>query len=367
MPPRVANRRRQSLRDVFRTMVSRAIEWPADALLIAGDLFELERVTRDTVAFLRAEFERMRPIPVILAPGNHDPFIAASPYATDTWPDNVHIFTRPQWNSVVLNGGALVVHGFAFDGYDVSSNPFGQLEVPEDGAVHVALAHGTERAQQPPDGKSYAPFDAQTAAPRGLAYFALGHFHRVTEIAGALPCPMWYCGAPEGHGFDEMGPHHYLEVEIDGGGTSVKPVPAANVIYTEYTVDCSGFATAQQLVEALRGLATSGTGPEVARVWLTGLCASSIASELAPVYDAVAANFEHLLLIDETLPDEDYEELAQETTTLGALMSRLNSEIRDTPDAARRQALERARQVGLAAYRDQRLPVAGIEGKGDRP
>ena len=34
------NRRRQSLRDVFSAILRRAKEWPADAVLIAGDLFE---------------------------------------------------------------------------------------------------------------------------------------------------------------------------------------------------------------------------------------------------------------------------------------------------------------------------------------
>jgi len=35
-PPGFGNRRRQSLRDVFHTIIRRAGEWPADVLLIAG-------------------------------------------------------------------------------------------------------------------------------------------------------------------------------------------------------------------------------------------------------------------------------------------------------------------------------------------
>ena len=186
MPARVANRRRQSIRDVFRGIVQRTRDWPADALLLSGDLFDQERVTRDTIAFLLSELASLGSIPVIIAPGNHDPYIAGSPYATEAWPENVHIFSKPSWTTLSLYEGRLCVHGFAFDGYDISSNPFGalQIEGPQ-GALHVAVAHGSERGHQPPEGKSYAPFDAAAMAHPLLKYVALGHFHRVTEIAGA--------------------------------------------------------------------------------------------------------------------------------------------------------------------------------------
>jgi len=141
MPAAFGNRRRQSLRDVFRSIVSRAGEWPADALLIAGDLFEQERVTKDTVAFLIGEFWSIAHVPVFIAPGNHDPYTPDSPYACEEWPENVHVFDQPVWQACSLADRPLVVHGFAFDGPDISSSPFGKLAVPDDGRVHVAVAH----------------------------------------------------------------------------------------------------------------------------------------------------------------------------------------------------------------------------------
>src|SRR6185436_20063981 len=109
LPAGFGNRRRQSLRDVFRRVVRRAGEWPADALLIAGDLFEADRVSRDTIAFLVSEFRAIPQVPVFIAPGNHDPFTPASPYATEQWPKNVTIFRSASWESVPVHGGALTV------------------------------------------------------------------------------------------------------------------------------------------------------------------------------------------------------------------------------------------------------------------
>lgn len=367
MPARVANRRRQSIRDVFHGIVERAREWSADALLISGDLFEQERVTRDTVAFLLAELASLGSIPVVIAPGNHDPYISGSPYKTETWPENVHIFSRPSWSTLSLCEGRLRVHGFAFDGYDISENPYGTLGIEENDALHIAVAHGSERGHQPPDGKSYAPFDAADLAHPLLKYVALGHFHRVTEIDGAPATAMWYPGMPEGQGFDESGPRHYLEVEIENDAVAVKPVVSSRVIFAAYELDCSTFASAQEVVDRIRAWASAESLPQVARVTLKGSCRPSILNELPGIYDAASGDFEHLLLLNETAPIEDYEDLARETSTLGVFISRLNDEIRDAPDPQRRRLLERAREVGLAAHRDQKPAILGLDTGGERP
>jgi len=264
----------------------------------------------------------------------------------------------------VLKGGELAVHGFAFDGYEISSNPFGALEIPEDEALHVAVAHGTEREHQPPDGESYAPFDAADAAAPGLVYLALGHFHRMTEVGGDLPTRMYYSGAPEAHGFGQTGPRHYLEVEIEDGDVQVTPVACSQVVYATHDVDCREMAASQELVDAIRGCAGAGDGAQIARITLKGPCEPSIVAELPAVYDAVASEFEYVQLVDETEPVEDYEELAAEPTGLGAFIARVNQEAADAPDAERRALLERAREVGLAAYRRQKVPIRGLDFEG---
>lgn len=364
-PAAYANRRRQSLRDVFHSIITRAGQWPAEALLISGDLFDLERVTRDTIAFLRAEFESLRPIPVIIAPGNHDPFVASSPYVTESWPDNVFIFSKPEWTSRVFFEDRLVVHGFAFDGYDISKNPFGTLEIDGDNALHVAVAHGSERGHQPPDGKLYAPFDASDAAVPGLAYMALGHFHSVTQIEGDFDTCIYYSGAPEGHDFSECGPHHFLEVEIGDDKPVVRAVPSSRVVYASHAIECDGLATSQDIIEAVRAFAADGARQHgvriIARIAFTGVCPSSIMSELSSISDAVSSEFEHLVLLDQTRSPDDYEELAKEASTLGVFVRRMNSEIQDEPDPGRQRVLERAREVGLAAYRDERLAIRGLD------
>ena len=58
-------------RRVFRRIVDRALTDTVDLLLIAGDLFDHNRVPDETVEFARTELDRLRQ-PVIILPGNHD-------------------------------------------------------------------------------------------------------------------------------------------------------------------------------------------------------------------------------------------------------------------------------------------------------
>ncbi len=363
-PAGFGHRRRQCLREVFAAIVQRAAEWPADALLIAGDLFDLDRVSRDTVAFLRECMERIRPVPVFIAAGNHDPGVPGSPYLTEVWPPNVHLFRTPEWTSHALEDVPLTVHGFGFDGPDVSVNPFGSLSIPEDGRIHIAVAHGSERGHQPPGKDAYAPFDADTAAAPGLKYLALGHFHSVTEVPNAAGVCMYYSGAPEGHDFTACGVRHYLEVEIpEAGEVRVTPVPSSRALYVVETLDCTPFTNSSQLVDALRNFRREERFDYIARVTLKGTMAPAIQSVLHSVREVLAEEFLFLDLLDETLPAEDYEELALASTTLGAFVRRINQEIHDAPDRSVRSMLERARQVGVNAYRGREVPLYGMEGE----
>ena len=369
MPASFGNRRRQCLRDVLATILQRAAAWPADAVLIAGDLFDHERVTPDTTAFMRSAFERIRPVPVFIAPGNHDPYVPGSPYVTERWPDNVIIFDAPAWRAYALPDAPLTVHGFGFDGFDLSANPFGALHPPADGRAHVAVTHGSERGRQPPGKTAYAPFDAADAADPNLHYLALGHFHRVTPITGPFTTAMYYSGAPEGHGFDETGALHYLEVEIDPPQDGppvvrVTPVCAARAVYEVHEIECDEHSHSQQVIDAIRNLPAPEARERIARIVLKGSCPPALQNALPEVYDAVAEQFAFLDLVDETHPVEDYEALAATGTTLGIFIQRISREIADAPDARTRAMLERARLAGLNAYRGREMPIRGLERDG---
>lgn len=89
-----ARQRRQESRDLARRMVEYANDHDVQLMLLSGDLFDSDSVYGQTAEELAAAFGAFRG-EIVIAPGNHDCYTAASPYARTLWPENVHIFTAP--------------------------------------------------------------------------------------------------------------------------------------------------------------------------------------------------------------------------------------------------------------------------------
>jgi DNA repair exonuclease SbcCD nuclease subunit len=361
MGPAEGSRRRQSLRDMLHRILQRAVEWPAHAVLISGDLFEHDRITRDTITFLRAEFEAAAPVPIFIAPGNRDPFVPGSPYATEVWPENVTIFSSPKWTAKALKNSALTVHGVGFDGPEPSVNPFGKLEVPVDDRIHVAIAHGAEKSATPLGKSLCAPFNAGVLSIPNLAYVALGHVHAMRLFEGEHGTRVQYSGSPEGLGFSDTGMRHYLEVEIDAQGAHVRPVACSKATYSAHTIDCTGFSSTQEIVDAVRALPHEGAQTRIAQVTLTGIGRPEWRYELDAMRARLADDFEAVALVDAMRLPDDFEALARDCTSMGAFVARLNAELVDTTDLNRRRVLERARELGLSAFRTAALPAVAPE------
>ena len=71
-----------------------------DLVLLSGDLFD-GAYTQESFRVVYNALADMA-VPVFIAPGNHDFCAQSSPYLTETWPENVHIFAQPMMESVVI-------------------------------------------------------------------------------------------------------------------------------------------------------------------------------------------------------------------------------------------------------------------------
>jgi DNA repair protein SbcD/Mre11 len=265
MEPRGARRRRQALRDTLLRIVDLAIAERADALLCGGDLYEQERFTPDTGKFLRSTFERLHPMPVLLAPGNHDWWGEESLYRRVDWSPNVHVFERVRLRPFELADG-LTVWGGAHQAPANTDNFLTRFTVDRSG-VNVALFHGSERVwftQQDQPKQPHAPFDAFEIEQAGLHHAFLGHFHRPknTEL-------FTYPGNPAPLSFGEDGLRGAVVATIGPDGTIDRRTRAvAATLVHDLTVDVSGCASQQDVRDAIRAQLTGLSGS--ARVTLKG-------------------------------------------------------------------------------------------------
>ena len=105
LAPEQAAQRRAEQRDMLRRLAEECERRNCQILLLAGDLFDSDRVYRETTDLLRQTLQDLN-ARVFIAPGNHDPYTPRSPYATLSWPDNVHIFRSRSVQAVRLPGSA---------------------------------------------------------------------------------------------------------------------------------------------------------------------------------------------------------------------------------------------------------------------
>ena len=216
-PPEVSRRRRQNRRETLKALVTLAADERVDAILSAGDLFEHDRVTPDTVAFLQATFASVD-IPIFLAPGNHDWYGPTSPYVLAEWSPNVHVFTADRFEARELAPG-WTLWGAAHRAPANTDDFFAGFRTAGAG-VHLALAHASERngllAQE--GGKQpHAPFDAAELAETGLTHAFLGHYH-VARDAERFTYP----GNPDPLEFGESGERGAVLATVAADGTVLR-------------------------------------------------------------------------------------------------------------------------------------------------
>lgn len=212
--------------DAIRTIGKIAVEEQAEFVVVAGDVFETNRVATRTV---RRAFEAMDSItvPVFLLPGNHDPLDAGSVFRSPTFAREkpAHVTVLESTQPIEVRPGVEVL-GAPW----TSKRPLNDLvgAVCEElesrpGLTRILVGHGAvDDVIALPNPALISSAEAEAALDDGrIAYLALGDRHSTTEVGRTGR--MWYSGSPEPTDYDEDDPGHVLLVELGDGTCTVTP------------------------------------------------------------------------------------------------------------------------------------------------
>ncbi len=230
LPDELAADLRESVREGVRNAFALVRQEGLELVLLPGDLYETDGL--DPAAQLRFVYEQaaaVAPVPVVIAPGNHDPFAPDSPYAVEPRPENVQLFSSPQFAVLETRAGAVVGRAFtageAGRSLDWTSAPF---PAPAPGllCLHASLMHaGDNRIHR----FTVVPTTLDNLLKSGYNYAALGHFHNKQDwpTKGSARMLAAYAGCPQGLGWDEPGLKGCLVGELAEGGANLRFVPLA--------------------------------------------------------------------------------------------------------------------------------------------
>ena len=312
--PDVGRNRRRMLRETLRRIARLADELRVEALCCGGDLYEHERFSPDTGAFLRVTFSELAPMPVLIAPGNHDWHGSASLYEQVDWSENVHVFSEDRLTPVCITDG-LTIWGAAHRAPASTANFLEGFHV-ERGGVHLALFHGSEQASfafQEQDKVPHAPFRADQVPAAGLHHAMLGHFH--IPVDGKWHT---YPGNPDPLEFGEEGERGaVLVIVAEGGSVSRVRHRVALSTVSDVSVNLDGVTHTEQVFDRVRRAVAPLEG--YVRVTLTGEVDPDVdlrPEDIKP--ETVAAHLEGIAVRLGTLSIAyDIEELAAEHTVRG--------------------------------------------------
>lgn len=340
---------RQRQRDTFEKMMRYAGENSFDIVLISGDLFDTPHVSPEAEECVIRAFSALS-CPVVIAPGNHDPYMLTAPYLKNKLPENVYVFSSAELQVYRFDELGLQVCGYAFTTSNVyESNPLESFELPEFDGVSVLCAHGETGDRF----SRFAPLSETEIERCGFTYAALGHIHEVGRIFEGERCTVAYCGCPEGRAFDELDFGGARAVVIDNGKvTSAERVIFAEQRYMWDTLDVSGVSDTPSLIDSvIQHAASKGYGRETSlRLTLTGEVDMSFTPDLRAAQRALEKILSYAELEDETFPAIDMTRLDGDPTLRGEIYKRLRPELESEDRDVRKIALRALKVALLATY-----------------
>ena len=310
--PRQTRYLKDALAGIPGKIVSLCKQEHCDLMLLAGDLFD-GAYTAGTLQELKAAL-RDAEVPVFITPGNHDFVGSDSPWTNEVWPDNVHIFTRPILEDVVLEDLDVRVYGGGFTAMDCPGL-LADFTADSPQRYHIGIIHGDPTQANSP----YCPISKQQVLSSNLDYLALGHIHKGDSFRAGKTLCAWP-GCPMGKGYDEDGEKGVLIVTLDDTAEA-RFVPLDTPRFYDITVPAEN-----DPAHALDKVLPAMGNMDFYRVTLTGPCQSFDADSL------LRPEFPNLLLRDRTVPPLDVWASAGQDTFEGRFFKLLQDKLENADE-----------------------------------
>lgn len=308
-----------------------------DMVLLSGDLFDAPAPSRAWVDAVRRALEQCA-VPVCIAPGNHDYCTDASPWLTEAWPENVHIFTGGL-EYIDLPSCDCRVYGAGYRSMDCPGLLDG-FRAEGDARWCVGVLHGDPLSLSSP----CCPVTAAQVRESGLDYLALGHIHAAGSFRAGQTLCAWP-GCPMGRGWDETGEKGVYLVTLEERA-AVRWLPLGLPQFYDLQAEVRTDA-----LSALEAVLPPAESPDLFRVTLTGYGAVDV--------QRLKSHFSHLALLelrDETRKKPEPWADAGEDSLRGVYFALLKRMAEESPEQRELAALAAEISAALLDGEEVRLP-----------
>ena len=205
----LANERRLEQRKAFADTIEYIKENQIPFLFISGDLYEQKYIRKSTIEYINNLFKEIPNTQIFISPGNHDPFLINSSYNTFEWNNNVTIFNS---EIKIIETEEADIYGFGFTDFYCENSQIEKINIKNKNKINILITHGSLDASKTLD-MQYNPLNSNKLKEIGFDYVALGHIHKANYEENKNN--FIYPGSLISFGFDELGEHGFLDVEIN--------------------------------------------------------------------------------------------------------------------------------------------------------
>ena len=292
-----ARERSREMRRTFERMTAFAKENNVKAIIIAGDMFDTERVTSRTADFVLNTVSNAPEVDFLYLMGNHDD--NAKVFGSEDLPKNLKLFsdkwTTYRYDNVTVSGVELNEENqdSLYENLFLSAND-----------INIVTMHG-----QTSTTTGAEEVCLNRLKNKNIRYLALGHIHSYRKEQLDLDGEWCYSGCLEGRGFDECGEKGFVLIETDADRLETQFVPFSQRMLCEVAVDISGITSVNDIIIAAKEASKDIDSKNLVKFVLCGNYTLETQKDVLYIAEALQDNFYFVKVKDESklkLDETDY-------------------------------------------------------------
>ena len=281
------------MRRTFERMVDFAKGNGVALVIIAGDMFDTERVTSRTADFVFNTIKNTPEVDFLYLKGNHDDKTTIPPI------ENLKCFSD-KWTSYRYEN--LTVSGIELtaENYETLYDDLTLLN----GDINIVVMHG-----QTSTATGAEEVCLNKLKNKNIRYLALGHIHSYRKEKLDLDGEWCYSGCLEGRGFDECGEKGFVLIETDGNKLETQFVPFSARTLFEVQVDITGLVSVNDIVATAKECSKGIDSKNLVKYVLCGSYTLETQKDIPYITEALQDDFYFVKVKDESklkLDEADY-------------------------------------------------------------
>ncbi len=345
-----ARSRRLETLNTLQNIVNTCQMQNVELLVIAGDLFDNNRIDSATLSSVKNMFASIPDIIVAICAGNHDYYAVDSPYSDDDWSSNVVIFYN-NFSKIEFPEKNLRLCGSSFVcSYQEKRNT--DISVPDDNMINILVYHGDVVTND--KSSRYNPLTIEQIEKSGFDYIALGHIHSASQVLKAGTTSYAYCGTPDGNGFDETGIKGVYIGDVYKKKVNLEFCETESRIFDDISFDISSLTSntqiAKSILRKLEDIYNDSYTENLYRITLTGKSPEGFSPNSKAISLELMNTLYYATVINNSKPDINLEILSSDFSLKGLFVKKMLSKINSCKTDEDKLLYENALYIGLKAF-----------------